>query len=99
MIADIQCKCGFINRRYHLSWSRCLCQGCREEIKNPLNRRERCPDTGRFAPRLDSDTRNEIKRGAGMLSMDMQDAIDLFVVSPGNFREKVRQEYREWLKI
>tara|TARA_R110000824_G_scaffold379670_1_gene571745 strand:- start:3453 stop:3599 length:147 start_codon:yes stop_codon:yes gene_type:complete len=48
---------------------------------------------------LDSDTRNEIKRGAGMLSMDMQDAIDLFVVSPGNFREKVRQEYREWLKI
>tara|TARA_Y100000593_G_C4315492_1_gene340645 strand:- start:364 stop:519 length:156 start_codon:yes stop_codon:yes gene_type:complete len=50
-------------------------------------------------PRMDSDTRNEIKRGADILMMDMQDAIDLFVVSPGNFRDLVRQEYREWIKI
>ena len=98
-MTDIQCRCGKRNRVYHLSWSAIICQGCRTEMPNPLHRREHCPETGRFRTRLDSDTRNEIKRGAGMLMMDMQDAIDLFVVSPSNFREKVRKEYREWMKI
>ena len=98
-MTDILCRCGKINTVFHNHWSEIICQGCKTEISNPLHRRERCPDTGRFAPRLDSDVRNEIKRGAEMLSMDMQDAIDAFVVSPSNFRELVRREYREWLKI
>ncbi len=97
-MTNIQCKCGYANRIYHLKWSAIICQACKIEIPNPLHR-ERCPETGRFMPRMDSDTRNEIKRGADILMMDMQDAIDLFVVSPGNFRDLVRQEYREWIKI
>ena len=44
----------------------------------------------------DHDLRKEIRQGAQLLCLSYEDAVELFLTSPSNFRRLVAEEKRRW---
>ena len=44
----------------------------------------------------DHDLKKEIRDGARILMISFEDAVELFLTSPSNFRQLVAEEERQW---